>query len=254
MHILLGIPVYNEEDNILPFFENLSSKLPKEIEKIVFVNDGSSDNSRIILEDIKNQHKTLIDIVHRYPNEGYGASMIFLLNYAKQNHFEFLITMDCDQQHKPEDLQRFIKVSPNFDIVSGSRYLGESPIAGIDPPIERVKVNQRITKKLNQIFNFQLSDSFCGFKRYKLSNIVPSLLEEKGYAFPIEFWTYAYYKNLSIIEIPVARIYITDDRSFGENLDRHRIRYKYYLKTLKTSLKKFQHLGEKYHGIRGISF
>ncbi|GIX40961.1 MAG: dolichyl-phosphate mannose synthase [Leptospiraceae bacterium] len=241
MNILLGIPVYNEEENINPFFEHLFSKLPEEINKIIVINDGSTDNSKKLLENIKKKYDNFsIEIIHRYPNLGYGASMIFLLDYAKQNHFDFLITMDCDRQHRVEDLKRFIKQPFSFDVVSGSRYLPNSPKCGIDPPKDRLKVNQKITLKLNQIYHFRLTDSFCGFKRYKLEKIHPECFEEKGYGFPLEFWSYCYYFKLSIKEIPVARVYITDDRSFGENLDKYKIRYKYYLNVLKKANKKFQ--------------
>jgi len=234
---LLGIPVYNEEENIVPFFEQLFAKLPEKIHHIIVINDGSTDNSKNLLESLKKYPK--IEIVHRYPNQGYGASMIFLLEYARKNHFDFLITMDCDRQHRVEDIQRFIEEDSNIDVLSGSRYLPDSPLCGISPPQERVKINQKITNKLNKIYRWQLTDAFCGFKRYKTKKINPSLLEEKGYAFPLEFWAYCYYNQLSIKEIPVARVYITDDRSFGENLDKHRIRYRYYLSVFKKSNQKF---------------
>jgi dolichol-phosphate mannosyltransferase len=240
MNVLLGIPVYNEEENIFPFFDHLFSFIPKEIKKIIIINDGSTDNSPKLLEQIKNQYKSFyIDVIHRYPNQGYGSSMIYLLDYAKKNSFDYLITMDCDRQHKVEDLNKFIQQPENIDVVSGSRYLPESPECGIKPPIDRMKINTKITQKINQIYKFSITDSFCGFKRYKLKKINLNYFEEKGYGFPLEFWAYCYFFNLTIKEIPVARVYITDDRSFGENLDKYKIRYKYYLKVFKYSHQKF---------------
>jgi glycosyltransferase involved in cell wall biosynthesis len=56
MNILLGIPVYNEEENINPFFEHLFSKLPEEINKIIVINDGSTDNSKKLLKNIKKKY------------------------------------------------------------------------------------------------------------------------------------------------------------------------------------------------------
>ena len=45
----------------------------------------------------------------------------------------------------------------------------------------------------------------------------------------MEFWAYTKKNNLTLAEIAVDKIYITDDRSFGEDLDKKRKRYKYYL-------------------------
>ncbi len=241
MNILLGIPVYNEEENLKTFFENLLFKLPDSIKTISIINDGSTDNSKTILEEIEKKYSDFsLKVYHQYPNQGYGSSMQFLLKYAKKNNFDYLITMDCDRQHTPEDLIRFIKEPMEWDVISGSRYLPESRSCGNQPPQDRLKINKKITKKINQLFRFNLTDAFCGFKRYKLKNIHPEFLNEKGYGFPLEFWTYCYYFNLTIKEIPVTRIYITDDRSFGENLDKYKIRYRYYLAVLKNSIKKFQ--------------
>ncbi len=236
---ILGIPVFNEENTLYDFFNQLLSNLPTIIQKVIVINDGSTDSSKEILNEIGSQYKN-VKIIHRYPNQGYGASMIFLLNYAKNNQFSFLITMDCDKQHKIEDLYKFIEYDPQIDLVSGSRYKKESPIFGIEPPKDRVLINQKITKKINQKYNFHITDAFCGFKRYKLKKINPDLLFEKGYGFPLEFWAYCFYFHLSIQEIAVARVYITDDRTFGENLDKYKVRYYYYLKVWKQAEKKFQ--------------
>lgn len=241
MDYLLGIPVYNEKDNIPVVFRKLLSGLPDAIKEILVINDGSTDGSGEILEEIKNTYSNhKITIIHNYPNQGYGRSIRFLLEYARSRNYEFLITMDCDQQHRIEDLHHFIEIAPNYDVVSGSRYLPGSPRFGIRPPADRVEINKRITEKLNTLFRLPLTDSFCGFKRYRLKNINPDVLDENGYAFPVEFWVYVYYHNLSVTEIPVARVYITDDRSFGENLDRPKLRYHYYLRVLKKSIEKFK--------------
>ncbi|MCS7204315.1 MAG: glycosyltransferase family 2 protein [Leptospiraceae bacterium] len=240
MTFLLGIPVYNEVKFIPIFFEKLLKNLPDEINEIIVINDGSTDGSRHALDEIKTPNRTKIQVIHQYPNQGYGAGIIFLMSMAKEANYDYLITMDCDLQHQVEDLQKFIQESKEIDVVSGSRYLPESPIAGVDPPPERIEINKRITAKLNKTYHFYLTDSFCGFKRYRLKNIQPEVFEEKGYAFPMEFWAYSFYNKLTIKEIPVARVYVTNDRSFGENLDRHTVRYHYYLRVLKKSDRKFQ--------------
>jgi dolichol-phosphate mannosyltransferase len=100
-------------------------------------------------------------------------------------------------------------------------------------------VNSRITARLNLRFGFSLTDAFCGFKRYNMKRINPDNFTERGYAFPMEFWAYASVEGLSVAELAVSRIYTTDSRSFGEDLDRTRKRYHYYLQILHRSCKRF---------------
>jgi dolichol-phosphate mannosyltransferase len=233
--MLLAIPVYNEESNLPLFFPALFADLPEAVDEVLFINDGSSDASPSILEKIK---RPGVDIVHHKTNQGYGQAMITAMTEAHRRGHAYLITMDCDRQHRPEDIRRFIDADPDIDVVSGSRYLPSSRTCG-EAPMDRVQINRRITERLNRRFQFHLTDAFCGFKRYRMQNIDPSLFRERGYAFPMEFWAYAAVERLRIEELAVSRIYTTDSRSFGEDLDRTRKRYHYYLKVLHQSSIRF---------------
>lgn len=233
--MLLAVPVFNEEQNLPLFFPALFADLPEAIDEVLFINDGSSDRSPQLLEEVR---RPRVDIVHHTTNLGYGQAMITAMTEAKQRGHSYLITMDCDRQHRPEDIQHFIDADGDIDVVSGSRYLPSSRRCG-NAPEDRVEVNQRITQRLNRRFGFQLTDSFCGFKRYRMERIDPSVLRERGYAFPVEFWAYAAVEGLRIEELAVSRIYTTDSRSFGEDLDRTRKRYRYYLKVLHESIRRF---------------
>ena len=234
---LLSIPIFNEEKTISEVIKNTLNNLPAQIDQILLINDGSTDQSKDLIDIFVKKYAKLHPI-HRKNNLGYGSSMVESMKYAKKNGFDYLITMDCDFQHRPEDIIHFMSKDLNIDVVSGSRYLPSSKTSGYAPE-ERVKINTKITKIINKKFNWNLSDSFCGFKRYKIDSIDPDSFNETGYAFPMQFWSYCYVHHLTIDEIPVSRIYTTDDRSFGEDLDRLKKRYKYYLKTLHNSLKTY---------------
>ena len=234
---LLVIPVFNEEKSLASVIENTCRHLPPEISLVLFINDGSSDGSRAILDRHAAADERIV-VHHRERNAGYGATQIEAMTYGREQGFENLITMDCDEQHRPEDLGRFARFDPEAAVVSGSRYRPDSPTIG-SPPEERVRINKRITARINRECGWNLSDAFCGFKRYCLKRIDPSVFLEAGYAFPMEFWAYAAYRRLSIRELAVPRIYTTDDRSFGEDLDRQRRRYRYYLTCWKSARKRF---------------
>ena len=237
--MLLAIPVFNEAENLPTFLNDLFANSLPAIDEVLFINDGSSDGSKELLNQIKSPRNDLsVRVVHHTTNQGYGQAMITAMTEAVGGGHDYLITMDCDRQHRPEDIRLFVEADRAIDVVSGSRYLPSSRRCG-DAPEDRIEVNTRITKRLNDRFHFNLTDSFCGFKRYRMQNINAGSFTETGYAFPMEFWAYAYHQKLTITELAVSRIYTTDSRSFGEDLDRTRKRYHYYLKVLHQSLRKY---------------
>lgn len=236
--MLLAIPVFNEAGSLKEVFSEILHHLPPQIQAIVAIDDGSSDGSAELLDGLSETHAGIF-VRHHKDNHGYGCAMIESMQIARKHGYSHLITMDCDRQHRPADLIRFIGMDEDIDIVSGSRYLPDSRTRG-NPPADRVEINSRITARLNRHYDWKLSDSFCGFKRYKMEGIDPDLFKETGYAFPMEFWAYSRRMELTIEELAVSRIYTTDSRSFGEDLDRRRRRYRYYLETLKEAEERFQ--------------
>ncbi|MCP5495239.1 MAG: glycosyltransferase family 2 protein [Leptospiraceae bacterium] len=225
---LIAIPVYNENEFLFEVARNVI-RCSGGYADLLFVNDGSTDGSTQTLELLNKEH--FFVTIHKEKNEGYGSSLITSFAYAMEKNYKFLITMDCDAQHQPEDLSRFIEEDYHIDVVSGSRYLPYSKTAGILAPQDRVEINRKITEKLNRYYRYSLTDAFCGFKRIRIQSLEREIFSVKGYAFPLEFWAFTKFKSLSIKEIGVDKIYITDDRSFGMDLDYKRKRYKYYMKT-----------------------
>lgn len=234
---VLILPVYNEEATIVSVLEKVLTSTYEKMD-IVVINDGSSDSTQKKLETKFLQHPK-IHLISKSHNEGYGASLISGFNYALQKEYKFWITMDCDEQHQPKDILRFLEVPHNVHLVSGSRYHPLSKVQGIEAPKDRVEINSRITKLLNKVYKLNITDAFCGFKRYFAEAFRNHNFQVKGYSAPLELWSYVKAKNILVAELPVDRIYITDDRSFGEDLDKKRKRFLYYLKTWKYSHKKY---------------
>jgi glycosyltransferase involved in cell wall biosynthesis len=234
---LLIIPVYNEKTAIVPVVSQTLQVIDTKKVKVLFINDGSTDGSYTVLEEVRSKYK-FIEVVHKKQNEGYGAALITGFDYGIYEDYEYLITMDCDAQHEPKDLPKFMTIDLQIDVLSGSRYLHSSKSFGT-PPGDRVEINQKLTQKLNKKYHLNLTDSFCGYKRYKTEALYSHDFTEIGYAFPLEFWLYAYSKKLSIQEIAVDKIYLNNERSFGEAIDKKRKRYRYYIEALQRAEDKY---------------
>jgi glycosyltransferase involved in cell wall biosynthesis len=237
---LIVIPVFNEE-NVIEKVAERTIQFSEKFADILFVNDGSTDLTPQKLTSISNKFKEIYTI-QKTKNEGYGASLISGLNFAIEKEYDYCITMDCDDQHQPSDIPRFMSFDASIDLVSGSRYLPESGVQGIEPPKDRIEINRRITAKINIQYNLGITDSFCGFKRYRVNAFRNHNFTENGYASPLELWSYIFHFSLRVKELNVDRIYITDDRSFGDDLDRKRKRYQYYLKVWKKMHLKYENM------------
>lgn len=223
---LIALPVYNEVKTI----DQVLDQVVIHGHRVVVINDGSTDGTQALLDQ-----RGDVDVVHHRQNRGYGAALLTAFEYARANQFDVVITMDCDGQHEPQLIPKFLKASRCADIVSGSRYLKSMP-GQSTPPAERLWINRRVTAELNRLLKLDLTDAFCGFKAYRVSALRKLNVRETGYAMPLELWVEAAKAGLSIVELPVPLIYLDETRSFGGALDDGSTRLNYYHFVLDRSL------------------
>lgn len=219
---LIAMPIFNEERHLEKVLREVRAATPADI---LVINDGSTDSTAAILA----RHRD-VQVCHHARNQGYGQSLIDAFHWAAQRDYEWVITMDCDEQHEPAALPDFIAAAnaDDADIISGSRYL-LSQSRKDEPPMDRRLINQLITDVINRNLNLNLTDSFCGFKAHRVSAMERLELRETGYAFPLEFWVRAAQASLRVAELPIRLIYNDPDRHFGGRLDNPNHRLRHYL-------------------------
>ena len=215
------LPVYNEASTVGGVLDAVRSFFFGEV---IVVDDGSTDETTRVLAELDD-----VSVVHLDRNCGYGCALRVGFRVAEDLGVTQLITMDCYGQHEPAHIVQFLAaLDEGGDIVSGSRYLPTSSSIGVAPP-QRQAINQRITAVINDTTGWGLTDSFCGFKAYRMDALEHLALSEPGYAMPLELWAKAWRAGLDVREIPVERIYCDHDRSFGASLDDPEARYAYYM-------------------------
>jgi len=226
--ILLALPVFNEEKHLNAVLD----KVGKYLQDVVVIDDGSTDETKLILA----RRKDVCAISHP-KNRGYGRSIIDAFHFAIGCGFDWVMSMDCDLQHEPSQIPNFLSAiaDDDADIISGSRYLRECP-ADDQPPAERRRINKIITETINQRLKLNLTDAFCGFKAYRVKSIDRLKLTETGYGLPLQFWVQSAAQQLRIREIPVKLIYNDPDRHFGGTLDESKTRLQYYRKVFDNAL------------------
>jgi len=227
------IPVYNEEAHLEGLLERLRHVYDGDV---LFVDDGSCDRSGEILFSLQD---TRTRVIQQPDNRGYGATIIRGFREAQSAGYDYLVTMDSDGQHRPDWVPDFLKQIESWDVVSGSRYLAASDSLG-SVPADRHRINKTITALVNEITGFGLTDSFCGFKAYRVAALKNLKLEESGYSMPLQFWIQAKAFGLRVSEQAVSRIYDDPSRRFGGELDNPERRLAYYLETIERERAKWK--------------
>lgn len=239
---LTALPVFNEVDTVDPVLNEVTWYS----HDVLVVDDGSSDGTakRLAARD------DIIVVTHP-KNLGYGAALMTAFTYAIEHGYDYLVTIDCDGQHEPQRIRQFVTAchETGADIISGSRYL-KSFDADTPPPEERRKINHEITKALNDLLEFELTDTFCGFKAYSTKALKKLRITETGYAMPLELWVQAACHKLTVKEIAVPLIYLDETRTFGGQLDDGNTRLSHYYDVINRAMKALPTDCEKIRGER----
>ena len=230
MRTLIAIPVYNEERYVC----RVLAKVLEYAQDVLVIDDGSTDSTVATLP------KLPVDVIRHGTNQGYGRSLQDAFAWADLRGYDWVITMDCDEQHEPAAIPEFIATAREnaADIISGSRYASADGVGDL-PPADRRAINATITREINERLGLRLTDAFCGFKAHRVESLRKLRLTENGYAFPMQLWVQAVAQRLRIREIPVRLIYNDPNRSFGGPLDDPEIRLRHYRRVLHCEIERW---------------
>lgn len=159
--VLLIIPAYNEEKNILKVYQSIISynKKKKTNYDIIVINDGSKDRTREILEE---NHVPHINLVH---NLGIGGAVQTGYKYAYENHYDIAVQFDGDGQHDVNYVQKLIHpiLEGQADLVIGSRFLDSHSSEFKSTWIRRIGI-QWISFLIRTFTHRRIADTTSGFR------------------------------------------------------------------------------------------
>lgn len=160
MQISIIVPLYNEEES-LPELEQWIRRVMEENHfsyQIIFVNDGSKDQSWEVIRKLKNTNPFIIGL-SLAKNTGKSAALQVGFNQAEG---DVIITMDADLQDSPDEIPELYRLitQENFDLVSGWKQKRFDPITKTLP----TKLYNWATRKISGVY---LHDFNCGLKAYK---------------------------------------------------------------------------------------
>jgi dolichol-phosphate mannosyltransferase len=205
------IPTYNEKENIesiITMVMNLSAGY-----HILVIDDGSPDGTASIVKALMTSFPDRLFIEERSGKLGLGTAYIHGFKWALKNQYDYIIEMDADFSHNPNDLDRLIDAcEQGADVSVGSRYVKGG--ATENWPMDRLIYSKGGSAYTRIITGMPVKDPTAGFVCYKnkvLAAIDLDKINFIGYAFQIEMKFASWRLGFKIKEVPILFI----DRKIG---------------------------------------
>jgi dolichol-phosphate mannosyltransferase len=124
--------------------------------------------------------------------------------WALQRQYEFIMEMDGDFSHNPDDIPRFVEAAKDADLVLGSRYCGG--IRVINWPMKRLLLSTCAALYVRTITGMPFTDPTGGFKCFRrraLESINLDAVRSNGYSFQIELTHKIWQQGMKVVEVPI---------------------------------------------------
>ncbi|MFT0715875.1 glycosyltransferase family 2 protein [Flagellimonas lutimaris] len=147
------VPLYNEEDNVVLLTEKINESLEGYNYQIVYVDDFSTDKTRIKVKEMDDKRVHLIELKKNY---GQSLALAAGIDYAEG---EYIITMDGDLQNDPSDIPHMLEyaITEEYDVVTGIRQKRKDSLAKKIPSKIANFLVRRVTK-------LDIKDNGCALK------------------------------------------------------------------------------------------
>lgn len=211
MKKLVVIPTYNERENILPLIQQLfESKLDIDV---LVVDDNSPDGTGDLVRELKKSFYRL-HLLSREQKQGLGRAYLAGFKWGLDQGYDWLIEMDADFSHRPEDLAEILKHFAGYDFIIGSRYVAGGKT--VNWGLGRKVISQGGSLYARWILGFPLRDWTGGFNAWSSRVLLAMGLDQvqsDGYSFQIELKFRAMCLGFSHLEVPI----VFEDRRVGQS-------------------------------------
>lgn len=199
------IPTYNEIENIAAIIDAVM-RLGDRFD-VLIIDDASPDGTQEAVKEKMKEYDGRVHMECRSGKLGLGTAYIHGFKWALRKGYEFIIEMDADFSHNPEDLPRLYDECKihGADMAIGSRYI--SGVNVVNWPMGRVLMSYFASMYVRVVTGMKLRDATAGFVCYRRSVLEAINLDHikfKGYAFQIEMKFKTYFKKFKIVEVPIV--------------------------------------------------
>ena len=192
--IVAIIPCLNEER----FIGDVVARAIKHVDKVIVVDDGSSDNTAIVAS------QSGAEVISHGTRQGAGAATRTGFNAAIKYGAEIVVSLDGDGQHNPDEIPDVVKpvLAGKADLVIGSRFLCTAEV-----PVHRKFGIDAITWLYNVGHKEKIVDGQSGFRAYSRKALEVIKITYPGFGFSIQTLVQPRKNKLKITEVPISCIY-----------------------------------------------
>jgi len=211
MKIVVVIPTYNERDNIKILINALFTKFelfPDYNFDILVVDGNSNDGTGMAVKELQNSYKNLF-LLEETSKSGLGSAYLKGFNYSiNELKADYVVEMDADLQHSPEDFTKLIdEIKHGYDVIIGSRY-----VKGGSVPSEWA-FYRKLISYFGSLFARivlripKVKDFTSGFKVTKVKGVLDrvdfSKIKSKGFAYKMDFIIIFSDMQVKFKEVPI---------------------------------------------------
>lgn len=207
--VLIILCTYNERENLVRLIPEIHAFLPHA--DIVVIDDNSPDGTGKLADEISVSDPR-IQVVHRPGKLGLGTAALTGLRFAIERNYDYVINMDADFSHRPQDLPALVYLMYSADVAIGSRYIPGGGVVGWGP--DRHFMSRGINWYARLLLRLSTRDNSGAFRCYRVSKLRELDLDKfiaRGYAFQEEVLYRCRRIGCRLVETPI----VFDERRYG---------------------------------------
>lgn len=208
---LIVIPTFNEKENLAVLAERL---LASPEYSLLIVDDNSPDGTGSIADVLADSWPGRVSVVHRAGKQGLGTAYLVGFRIALDREPDFIVQMDADFSHDPDDVARLVAAARGADVAIGSRYVAGG--GAENWPRSRWLISRGGSLYTQALLGLPVSDPTSGFKCFRreaLANVDLTQVRARGFGFQVEMNWLCHRHGLRLVEVPIRFV----DRKLGQS-------------------------------------
>ena len=203
MRVLVVMPTYDEAENLDRVLTSLHASQPDT--DVLVVDDASPDGTGRIADALATADDR-VHVMHRPGKHGLGAAYRAGFAWGLERDYEYVVEMDADGSHLPDDLGRMLQAAAGgADVVIGSRWIEGGRV--VNWPWHRRFISRAGTAYARVMLGLAVHDSTAGYRvlrRGTLEGLDLTDIHSQGYCFQIDMTRCVHAAGMSIVEVPVT--------------------------------------------------
>jgi dolichol-phosphate mannosyltransferase len=196
------VPTYNESENLSRLVPTLLKVSPSL--EVLVIDDASPDGTGDTAESFA-ERTDRVQVIHRASKLGLGSAYLMGFRYALDHEYDYVVQMDADFSHRPEDLPRLLNAARSADLVIGSRNVPGGRVENWS--LLRRTVSRGGSFYARNLLKLPIRDCTSGFKCWRkeaLKALDLGSVASNGYGFQVEMNYLCHCAGLRIAEVPIV--------------------------------------------------